>query len=93
MATASGRCEGLPPDIQWEILPVRVRRFPSERGSETAWALVRAWEKAFLSDAVVSAAQAGLGGDFKLFKTVRDGRNQLVLRVKGVKSGSMIIFR
>ena len=50
-------------------------------------------EKAFLSDAVVSAAQAGLGGDFKLFKTVKDGRNQLVLRVKGVKMGSVIIVQ
>ena len=50
-------------------------------------------EKAFLSDAVVSAAQAGLGGDFKLFKDVKDGRNQLVLRLKGVKMGSVIIVQ
>ena len=49
--------------------------------------------KAFLSDDAVAAAQAELGEeDFRLFKRVVGGRNQLVLRVKG-HPGTIIMVR
>ena len=49
--------------------------------------------KGFLTDAQVAAAQTELGGNFKLYKQVVDGRNQLVLRVKAARLGTELLIR
>ena len=48
--------------------------------------------KSFLTDAQVEAMQTELGGDFKVYKRVVDGRNQLVLRVKASRRGTQILI-
>ena len=47
--------------------------------------------KGFFSDAAVEAAQAALGDDIRLKKRVKDGRNQLVLKIG--RKGAVIIFK
>ena len=48
--------------------------------------------KSFLTDAQVVAMQTELGSDFKVFKQVVGGRNQLVLRVKAARRGTHLLI-